>query len=158
MLRQLVQDITRWVIFVEGGGWCFSLEDCAGRAKGGGGSSVGVQNASRSFGGILSPNATENREFLQLSPVAAVYPFTESIKYAARFFNYSLVFIHYCGAVSLMSCSRSSWLLLPAIPRPLAQMAHRTPPTLCSQRWSAAKRSGSVGAPTWQLISRSSTL
>lgn len=37
LVYQLVQDVTRWVIFIEGGGWCFSLSDCAGRAKGGGG-------------------------------------------------------------------------------------------------------------------------
>ena len=72
---QLIQDVTRWVIFIEGGGWCFTLQDCAGRAKSGGGSSNGIQNTSRSFGGILSPNSTVN----------------------PRFYNYSFVFIHYCG-------------------------------------------------------------
>ena len=73
----LVQDPTRWVIFVEGGGWCFSPQSCAERALGGGGSSSHLA-ASMVVGGLLSPNATRN----------------------PRFFNYSFAFLHYCDGSS----------------------------------------------------------
>jgi hypothetical protein len=73
----LEQDPKRWILFIEGGGWCFSLADCAGRAKGGGGSSSGMA-PSMNVGGLLSPNSTIN----------------------PRFSNYSFVFIHYCDGSS----------------------------------------------------------
>jgi hypothetical protein len=72
----LIQDPQRWILFIEGGGWCFSLSDCAGRASGGGGSSNGYAGTSMDVGGLLSPDPSIN----------------------PRFYNYSFVFIHYCGA------------------------------------------------------------
>lgn len=73
----LIQDPTRWVVFIEGGGWCFTPASCASRAAGGGGSSR--NNAqSMDVGGLLSPNATIN----------------------PRFFNCSFVFIRYCDGSS----------------------------------------------------------
>ena len=60
------------------GGWCFSASDCAGRAGGGGGSSNGYAGSTAQIGGLLSADPAVN----------------------PRFFNYSLVFIHYCDGSS----------------------------------------------------------
>jgi len=73
----LKQDPARWIIFIEGGGWCWSPASCAGRAGGGGGSSLRMA-PSMVVGGLLSPNATRN----------------------PRFFNYSMAFLHYCDGSS----------------------------------------------------------
>ena len=65
------------VLFLEGGGWCFNVADCVSRSKGGGGSSKGAAS-SMVVGGLLSADPAVN----------------------PRFFNYSLVFIHYCDGSS----------------------------------------------------------
>lgn len=70
----LAQDPKRWILFIEGGGWCFSISSCADRATGGGGSSAGLAGATMDVGGLLSPNATINPDF----------------------YNATMVFIHYC--------------------------------------------------------------
>ena len=73
----LVQDPTRWVLFFEGGGWCFTASDCAARAQGGGGSSR-YAGPTAFVGGLLSPDPSVN----------------------PRFHNYSLVFLKYCDGTS----------------------------------------------------------
>ena len=66
-------DAKRWMVFIEGGGWCFTPDSCAGRAAGGGGSSK--NNApTMDVGGLLSPDPVVN----------------------PRFYNWSMVFIRYC--------------------------------------------------------------
>eukprot|EP01065_Artemidia_motanka_P015223 TRINITY_DN19098_c0_g1_i1.p1 TRINITY_DN19098_c0_g1~~TRINITY_DN19098_c0_g1_i1.p1 ORF type:complete len:433 (+),score=116.73 TRINITY_DN19098_c0_g1_i1:70-1299(+) len=60
---------TSWVLFLEGGGWCFgrnrdeTLEGCAARAKGGGGSSKGFPASLPDFGGVLGASAVTNPGF-----------------------------------------------------------------------------------------------
>jgi hypothetical protein len=82
----LVQDPTRWVIFAEGGGWCFDttpagvVSNCAGRAMGGGGSSK-YNGPTTVIGGLLSPDPTVNPTFS----------------------NYSLAFLKYCDGTSTSS-------------------------------------------------------
>lgn len=73
----LPQDPLKFVIFVEGGGWCTSELDCAARARGGGGSSKGM-NPTMNVGGLLSSDSAIN----------------------PRFFNWTLVFLHYCDGSS----------------------------------------------------------
>ena len=79
----LLQDPLRWVLFIEGGGWCFSPSTCAEWAGSSLGSSALAQPgpaplAGASFyGGLLSANQTEN----------------------PRFYNYSMVFIHCASGV-----------------------------------------------------------
>lgn len=55
-LYALVQDPTKWILFLEGGGWCFdttpagTISNCAGRAQGGGGSSNGMGSSMNAGG------------------------------------------------------------------------------------------------------------
>lgn len=76
-------DPNRWVIFIEGGGWCFgstanaTIQSCAGRAGGGGGSSNGLP-LTFDAGGMMSTDPVKN----------------------PRFANYSKVFVHYCDGTS----------------------------------------------------------
>lgn len=77
-------DPAKWIVFIEGGGWCFdpagpnaTIVACAGRATGSGGSSKGLAT-SFNAGGLLSPNATIN----------------------PHYHNWSMVFIHYCDGSS----------------------------------------------------------
>lgn len=81
-------DPNRWILFLEGGGWCAdttynsTVANCFGRAAGGGGSSNGIHNgSSMDVGGIMSTNPAVN----------------------PHFYNASLVFHHYC--VSIRKCS-----------------------------------------------------
>lgn len=76
----LPQDPLRWIIFVEGGGWCFSVSSCVGRAASSGGSSRGL-SPTMDVGGLLSPSPTIN----------------------PRFFNWTMVFLHYCDGSSHVS-------------------------------------------------------
>jgi hypothetical protein len=69
------------IIFLEGGGWCFSIADCVGRSKGGGGSSKGM-GATMVVGGLLSPDPAVNPRFAA---------------------NTSFVFAHYCDGSSFTS-------------------------------------------------------
>lgn len=81
----LVQDTSKWMIFIEGGGWCFdqtaagTIQNCAGRAGGGGGSSNGMNP-----GTTFTPGG-------QLSSDPKINP---------NYYNWSLVFIHYCDGTS----------------------------------------------------------
>lgn len=77
-----------WLLFLEGGGWCFDttsagvISNCFGRAAGGGGSSAGIANGStNNIGGLLSEDPAVN----------------------PRFFSSNLVFMHYCDGSSYSS-------------------------------------------------------
>ena len=74
---------SRFIIFLEGGGWCFSVAECAGRRHGGLGSSKGYQpgNAASDKGGVMSFNSTINPDF----------------------YTYTMVFVHYCDGSSFSS-------------------------------------------------------
>ena len=54
---------TKFVLFLEGGGWCFTEKDCLKRSKGGLGSSAGYHPTMADAGGIMSANATQNPHF-----------------------------------------------------------------------------------------------
>ena len=77
-------DPSTWVVFFEGGGWCFgdtpadTISSCIGRAGGGLGSSNGYMNSSQSIGGILSTDPVRN----------------------PAYYNATLVFVHYCDGAS----------------------------------------------------------
>ncbi|GER30539.1 pectinacetylesterase family protein [Striga asiatica] len=62
-----------WVIYLEQGGWCTTIEDCARRAKSSGGSSSSSYRNSYSLSGILDVNATFNPDFYNWNKVAALY-------------------------------------------------------------------------------------
>jgi O-palmitoleoyl-L-serine hydrolase len=69
-----------WVIFAEGGGWCWTPSQCEGRARGYLGSSNGLA-ATFSPGGIASSVPATNPHFA----------------------NATLVFLHYCDGASFAS-------------------------------------------------------
>ena len=56
-------DPQKWIIFAEGGGWCQSVADCAGRAGTSGGSTGFAPGSPMDVGGLMSPNATINPDF-----------------------------------------------------------------------------------------------
>ena len=56
-------ETTKFVLFLEGGGWCFTEADCLKRSKGGLGSSAGYRLTMADAGGIMSANATQNPHF-----------------------------------------------------------------------------------------------
>jgi hypothetical protein len=53
----------KFVLFMEGGGWCFSESDCLGRSKSGLGSSKGYKPTKRDLGGIMSMLPEQNPGF-----------------------------------------------------------------------------------------------
>eukprot|EP01116_Phalansterium_solitarium_P011389 TRINITY_DN27049_c0_g1_i1.p2 TRINITY_DN27049_c0_g1~~TRINITY_DN27049_c0_g1_i1.p2 ORF type:complete len:433 (+),score=110.40 TRINITY_DN27049_c0_g1_i1:41-1300(+) len=63
---------TRWALFLEGGGWCWSIDDCYQRSLGGGGSSrfYGPQFEA---GGVLSADPAVNPDFYQFTAVFIKY-------------------------------------------------------------------------------------
>ena len=103
---RLVQDPTRWIVFIEGGGWCFTNASCATRALGGGGSSHGLP-PTMDVGGLLSPNVTIN----------------------PRFASYSFAFIKYCDGSSHSSNATEPEYGGVKVP----QMWHRGRPNLAAQ-------------------------
>jgi len=70
---------TKWVLFLEGGGWCFgstpdaTLASCAGRARGGGGSSAHNPPTAPDYGGVMSANSTLNPRFHSWNQVFMKY-------------------------------------------------------------------------------------
>ena len=74
---------SRFVVFLEGGGWCFSVSDCEGRRGGGLGSSSGYipGHTSRDLGGVMAISNTTNPDF----------------------YTYTMVFVHYCDGSSMSS-------------------------------------------------------
>ena len=80
------QPNSNWVLFLEGGGWCFSVSDCISRSRGGGGSSKGMA-ANMVVGGLLSPDPAVNPRFAS---------------------NTSFAFLHYCDGSSMTSNNSQS--------------------------------------------------
>eukprot|EP00041_Stephanoeca_diplocostata_P013253 m.232158 g.232158 ORF g.232158 m.232158 type:complete len:525 (-) comp19271_c0_seq1:222-1796(-) len=74
---------SRFILFLEGGGWCFSVAECAGRRQGSLGSSKSYANGGMSadVGGVMSINSTINPDF----------------------HTYTMVFVHYCDGTSFSS-------------------------------------------------------
>jgi len=62
----------KYQIYFEGGGWCYSKEDCLGRSNTTLGSSVNWP-ATKLVGGLLSPNCTVNPEFCNWNLVHLAY-------------------------------------------------------------------------------------
>jgi hypothetical protein len=56
---------SRFILFMEGGGWCFGVDDCAGRRGGGLGTSSGYSNGGTKgdLGGVMAFNSTTNPDF-----------------------------------------------------------------------------------------------
>ena len=71
---------SRFIVFLEGGGWCFGAAECAGRAKSSIGTSDNFENCT-DMGGVMSINATENPDF----------------------HTWTMVFVHYCDGASFTS-------------------------------------------------------
>jgi hypothetical protein len=114
-----VQDPTRWVVFIEGGGWCFSNSSCAARALGGGGSSRGLPST-MDVGGLLSPNATIN----------------------PRFATWSFAFLKYCDGSSHSSNATAPVYGGVKVP----EMWHRGRPNLAAQISHLLTAEGMAGA------------
>lgn len=67
---------TTWQIFLQGGGWCYSVEDCAVRARGGLGSSNSLPPEANQIGyasGIFSNNPWLNPDFAGSNSVYVNY-------------------------------------------------------------------------------------
>jgi hypothetical protein len=122
----LLQDPLKWVIFVEGGGWCFSVASCAGRSEGGGGSSRGMR-PTMDVGGLLSPSPATN----------------------PRFFNWTFVFLHYCDGSSHVRCHDDFPIMCTLLTPPSLPARQATPRCQPSLK---TKRFGTAGAPTWPPI------
>ena len=77
------ENVDRWLIYIEGGAWCFTSESCASRAKGQLGSSLTyLKNFSRDsghghnpvlLGGITSSNCTVNPTFCRHNVIFVKY-------------------------------------------------------------------------------------
>ena len=59
---------TSWVIYLQGGAWCTSVADCAGRAKGHLGSSAFFP-PKLGYGGVLDPDPVANPTFARFNHV-----------------------------------------------------------------------------------------
>ena len=80
-------DPTKWIISMEGGGWCMSQADCAARAKTALGSSTSWAKTGK-FGGVLDVVPAENPDFN----------------------TFSAVLIHYCDGASFSGDSQAGGL------------------------------------------------
>lgn len=74
---------SRFILFLEGGGWCFDVASCGSRRRGGLGSSKSYVpgTTQRDYGGVMSLNSTINPDF----------------------HAYTVVFAHYCDGSSFSS-------------------------------------------------------
>tara|TARA_B110001452_G_scaffold182163_1_gene152997 strand:+ start:2087 stop:2437 length:351 start_codon:yes stop_codon:yes gene_type:complete len=57
------QNASRIVVYFQGGGWCYTLDDCRSRSKGGLGSSKSYPDAQGDLGGVISGDASLNPDF-----------------------------------------------------------------------------------------------
>ena len=69
---------TKFIIHLEGGGWCYNEDDCIGRSKTPLGSSTFWKPTSEYPGGLLSDDQTANPDF----------------------YNWNLAFVNYCDGAS----------------------------------------------------------
>lgn len=65
-------DADKWVLFFQGGGWCYKPEDCAARAATALGSSARMP-ATLAIGGPLAEDAAENPDFASWNHVVFAY-------------------------------------------------------------------------------------
>jgi hypothetical protein len=74
---------SKFIIFMQGGGWCFSVADCASRRRGGLGSSNSYHTGATTpdLGGVMAISNVTNPEF----------------------HTYTMVFVHYCDGSSFSS-------------------------------------------------------
>ena len=68
---------SKWILHLEGGGWCASERDCLDRSKTDGGSST-FWPPTQEFGGFLSDDAAVNPDF----------------------YNWTMVYLGYCDGMS----------------------------------------------------------
>lgn len=66
-------DSTRFVIYFQGGGWCYDQNDCLGRSTGSTGSSKHYPPTIGDKGGIISPDMTKNPDFAKFTAVWVPY-------------------------------------------------------------------------------------
>ena len=93
---------TKFVIFLEGGGWCFSEEECLQRSKGGLGSSAKYGATMADAGGIMSASAAQNPHFFNWTKVFAKYCDGSSMSGArVGVSNASGMPLHYRGRANL---------------------------------------------------------
>ncbi|CAI5523687.1 unnamed protein product [Closterium sp. Naga37s-1] len=110
-----------WLIYLEGGGWCNSEEECAHRAATHLGSSKRMGGL-MAFGGILSHDPTVNPGALKVNPGAlkvnpgalkvnpgalrvnpgALKVNPGALKVNPGFYNWNLVFVRYCDGASYL--------------------------------------------------------
>jgi hypothetical protein len=69
---------TKFIIHLEGGGWCYNEDDCIGRSKTPLGSSTFWKTTAEYPGGLLSDDQTANPDF----------------------YNWNLAFVKYCDGAS----------------------------------------------------------
>ena len=62
----------KWIMHLEGGGWCVTKEECYKRSKTNLGSTKGHPET-RTFGGLLSANETVNPDFYNWNMVYVIY-------------------------------------------------------------------------------------
>ena len=77
------ENASKFIVFMEGGGWCFSISDCQRRRGGGLGSSNDYKpgRTKPDLGGVMGYNSTTNPDF----------------------HSYTMVFVHYCDGTSFSS-------------------------------------------------------
>jgi hypothetical protein len=64
---------TNWMVYFQGGGWCYSEADCYGRSKGSLGSSTKWAKTSNPMGGLMSDDCTANPQFCTWNKVWMPY-------------------------------------------------------------------------------------
>ena len=64
---------TKWMVFFEGGGWCYNDKDCANRATGGLGSSSSYGPTADRTGGVASADCDINPAFCDFNFVYLKY-------------------------------------------------------------------------------------
>ena len=75
---------TSWQFYMEGGGWCWSVTDCASRALGGLGSSTGYAPSIASMGGgIVSSDCDINPAFCNANQVFFKYCVSHALHLSA---------------------------------------------------------------------------
>ena len=72
---------TSWLVFLEGGGWCYNATHCAQKSDTSYGSSR-MLNASKEFNGVLSANFTVNPDFYDWN--VAVINYCDGASFSGR--------------------------------------------------------------------------
>eukprot|EP00300_Choanocystis_sp_HF-7_P028344 c3389_g1_i1.p1 GENE.c3389_g1_i1~~c3389_g1_i1.p1 ORF type:complete len:254 (-),score=38.11 c3389_g1_i1:532-1191(-) len=67
------QHANDWIVYFEGGGWCYSLKECTERAAGRLGSSRGLGPTIRDQPGVLDSDCAINPSFCKFNKVYLVY-------------------------------------------------------------------------------------